>query len=113
MHAEQARECEAELLAQIASGQLRVMDLVNGVDLQDILKDYSKSGNIRASAKKYGLAALQTVVNSLHSVDERSRLVAGKIILDAAGAGDKDTSSEETKINVIIQRFSDEKENAT
>ena len=96
MQEEDYKEAEALILDQINSGMIRVRDLVNGIDLNELAEDYNKNGNIRASCSKYGLAALMTVVNSLHSFDEKNRLVAGKIILDNA-TGDKKEDAPKSK----------------
>lgn len=75
---------EQEMIDGLVSGKLKLRDLIHGVDINELMRDYERHGNIRQSAKKYGIAALTTIAQSLDSDDERNRLVAAKIIVDAA-----------------------------
>ena len=75
---------EQEMIDGLVSGQLKLRDLIHGVDIHELMRDFQNHGNIRQSAKKYGIAALTTIAKSLDSDDERNRLVAAKIIIDAA-----------------------------
>jgi len=89
-------DAENAIMSQLMAGHLRVRDLVYGVDINDLADDFAKHGNIKQSARKYGVAALVTIANSLQSDDERNRLVAAKIIVDAA-TPTKDEGKQESK----------------
>ena len=96
MQMEERVEAENAIMQQLIAGHLRVRDLVYGVDINDLAEDFAKHGNIKQSARKYGVAALVTIANSLQSEDERNRLVAAKIIVDAA-APTKDEGKPESR----------------
>lgn len=81
---EKIQDAEKVVLKKIEDGELRVRDLIYGVDICELADDFGKHGNLRKSARKYGAAALVTVAHILQSGDERNRLVAAKLMIDTA-----------------------------
>ena len=99
---EEIVEMENVMLERVQCGELRIRDLVGGVDMLELAHEFERTGNVKLALQRFAVGAVRTVAQSLESEDEKVRLASAKMILDGVMPSKEQEAMEASKRMVVM-----------